>query len=94
MNSVSRLLSNVFALRMLFICEASLQNPQNVANLYPYIIGDSYRDYIDHSFHMKSSYIIELFVKQSDVKLVDYYSLLRRIKLKTKFTTISFCAIY
>ena len=55
---------------MLFIilCEASLQNPQNVANFYPYLIGDSYRDYIGHSFHMKSSYIIELFVEQSDVK--------------------------
>ena len=53
---------------MLFICEASLQNPQNVANLYCYFIGDSHRDYIGHYFYMKSSYIIELFVEQSDVK--------------------------
>ena len=44
---------------MLFICEASL---------HPYFIGDSHRDYIGHSFHMKSSYIIELFVEHSDVK--------------------------
>ena len=50
---------------MLFICEVS---SQNVANLYPYFIGYSDRDYIGHSFHMKSSYIIELFVQQSDVK--------------------------
>ena len=53
---------------MLFICEAFLQNPQNVANLYPYFIGDSHRDYISHSFHIKSSYIMEIFVQQSDVK--------------------------
>ena len=52
---------------MLFICEASLQNPQNVANFYPYFIGESHRDYIGHSLHTKSSYI-ELFVEQSDVK--------------------------
>ena len=76
---------------MLFICEAYLQNLQNVANVDPYLIGDSYRDYIDHSFHMTSSYIIELFVEQSDV---DYYSLLTHIKLETKFTTISFRAIF
>ena len=44
------------------------KNPQNVAHFYPYLIGDSHRDYIGHSFHMRSSYIIELFVEQSDVK--------------------------
>ena len=44
------------------------KNPQNVAHFYPYFIGDSHRDYIGHSFDMKSSYIIELFVDQSDVK--------------------------
>ena len=44
------------------------KNPQYVAHFYLYFIGDSHRDYIDHSFHMKSSYVIELFVEQSDVK--------------------------
>ena len=53
---------------MLFICETSLQNHKNAANCYPYFIAESHRDYIGHSFHMKSSYIIELFVEQSNVK--------------------------
>ena len=53
---------------MLFICQSSLQNPQNVVDLYPYFIGDLHRDYLGHSFHMKSSYIIVLFVEQLDVK--------------------------
>ena len=74
--------------------EASLQNPQHFENLYPYLIGDSYRDYIGHSFHMMSSYIIELFVEQSDVNFSGYFSLLRLIKLETKITTISFCVIF
>ena len=53
---------------MFFYVKHPYKNPQNFAHFYAYFIGDSHRDYIGHSFHMKSSYIIELFVEQSDVK--------------------------
>ena len=76
---------------MLFIFEASLQNPQNVAHFYLYFIGDSHRYYIGHYFRMKSSYIIDYLSSNRMLNLVDYYSLLRLIKLETQITTISFC---
>ena len=52
---------------MLFLCEASFQNPFLHMSML-ILLEIHIKDYIGHSFHMKSSYIIELFVEQSDVK--------------------------
>ena len=70
---------------MLFLCEASLQNPFLHMSML-ILLEIHIKDYIGHYFHMKSSYIIEYLSSNRMLNLVDYYSFLRLVNLETKIT--------
>ena len=68
-------------MRLLIFVKHSYKTLKMSHIFYSYFIEDSCRAFIDLSFHIQSSSLSELLAKQSHLRLVDYCSLIRHIKL-------------